>query len=66
MINSYPPTPWSPKAKGKARGEAVHGRDTKVRREVLIFMLALCGMVADLCVGTLWHGSCLRAWSWAW
>ena len=30
----YPPTPWSPKAKGKARGEAVHGRDTKVRREL--------------------------------
>ena len=29
-----PPTPWSPKAKGKARGEAVHRRDTKVRHEV--------------------------------
>ena len=31
---SNPPTPWSPKAKGKARGEAVHGRDTKVRHEL--------------------------------
>ena len=30
----YPPTPWSPEAKGKARGEAVHGRDTKVRHEL--------------------------------
>ena len=29
-----PPTPWSPEAKGKARGEAVHGRDTKVRHEL--------------------------------
>ncbi len=30
----YPPTPWSLEAKGKARGEAVHGRDTKVRHEL--------------------------------
>ena len=30
----YPPTPWSPEAKGKARGEAVHVRDTKVRHEL--------------------------------
>ena len=29
-----PPTPWSLKAKGKARGEAVHGPDTKVRHEL--------------------------------
>ena len=30
----YPPTPWSLEAKGKARGEAVHGRDTNVRHEL--------------------------------
>ena len=33
-IGRNPPTPWSPEAKGKARGEAVHGRDTKVRHEL--------------------------------
>ena len=34
LLKKYPPTPWSPEAKGKARGEAVHGRDTKVRHEL--------------------------------
>ncbi len=29
-----PPTPWSPKAKGKARGEAAHSRETKLRHEL--------------------------------
>ena len=33
-FQKYPPTPWSLEAKGKARGEAVHGRDTKVRHEL--------------------------------
>ena len=34
ILPENPPTPWSPEAKGKARGEAVHGRDTKVRHEL--------------------------------
>ena len=34
VLELYPPTPWSLEAKGKARGEAVHGRDTILRNEV--------------------------------
>ena len=60
----YPPTPWSPEAKGKARGEAVHGRDTKVRHELSPEVQAnrgrSCVCVAEALVLVFLNGSKVR------
>ena len=62
--NANPPTPWSPEAKGKARGEAVHGRDTKVRHELSPEVQAnrgrSCVCVAEALVLVFLNGSKVR------